>query len=84
LSSSPYTVARLSTAKPQKIDHSTGWRACQTKNSPLDLPAQVTGGSKILKKFNFKKSFGISVKPGTPLTLGATETALVFTGHRKL
>jgi hypothetical protein len=80
LSSSPYTVARLSTAKPQKIVHSTGWRACQTENSP----AQVTGGSKILKKFNFKKSFGISVKPGTPLTLGATETALVFTGHKKL
>ncbi len=46
------------------------WRAWQSKNSPVSLTAKVTGGTGGIGKFNPRKSFGMSVAPGTDITLG--------------
>lgn len=46
------------------------WRAWQTKDSPVSLTANVKGGTKGIGEFNPRKSFGMSVKPGTEVTLG--------------
>ena len=46
------------------------WRAWQSKKSPVSLTAKVKGGMKELGTFNPKKSFGMSVGPGTEITLG--------------
>ncbi len=47
------------------------WRAWQSKKSPVTLTAKVKGGTKGLEKFNPRKSFGMSIAPGTEITLGA-------------
>lgn len=45
------------------------WRAWQVKNAPVDLAAESADGSQKLGEFKAKKSFGMSVKPGTELKL---------------
>ena len=47
------------------------WRAWQTKDSPVELTAQTTDGSKRLPAFNPRKSFGMSVPSGHDVILGA-------------
>jgi hypothetical protein len=46
------------------------WRAWQVKDSPVDLTAKTIDESKALSAFHPKKSFGMTVEPGTQLVFG--------------